>query len=210
MYPLPEFRVKDWEEILRFIEKYPFATLTGSTADGGLVATHIPLLITPHKTELILRGHMMRKTDQWSAFRANRRALAIFSGPNAPILASWQTNGPFGGTWNYQAVHAHGSVRFLSEAELRENLRDLKDRFEDSPDHQFEGLPEDYLSRLIPGIDCFELRVERVEGVFKLSQNRSLEEFDNTVHELRGVGGESALVAEAMRERRRLFFPGAD
>jgi predicted FMN-binding regulatory protein PaiB len=49
--------------------------------------------------------------------------------------------------------------------------------------------------------------VNSVEAVFKLSQNRSRADFEQTIKGLLQKGGESALVAEEMVARRSLFFP---
>ena len=206
MYPLPEFKERDRDAIVAFIEKYPFAMITAIGDDGKLVATHIPLMV--HKTEpnLVFRGHIMRRTEHWNAIHAHPEVLVAFTGPDAPVLASWQSPAPFGGTWNYLAVHARGTATFLPEADLLDNLQTLKDYFEESPTHKFDSLPADYLARLVPAIECLEIQVTEVDSVYKLSQNRTLDEFDNTVENLRKRGGESALVAEEMVVRRASFF----
>jgi transcriptional regulator len=210
MYPFPEFKEGDRDAVIAFVRKYPFAVITGTSGNGRLAATHIPLMVHAIEPELVFRGHVMRQTDHWHAFKENSEVLAVFTGPDAPVLASWQSPAPFGGTWNYMAVHPHGNVSFLPDSDLLENLQALKDRFEESPNHKFDSLPEEYMSRLTPAIECLQIKVEAIDSVFKLSQNRSVEEFDSTVRHLLERGGESALVAEEMFARRGTYFPEAD
>jgi transcriptional regulator len=202
VYPLPEFKESDREVILDFMRRHPLAMLTGVSEQGRVAATHVPLLIREEGADLILRGHVMRKTDHWSAFHANPHVLAAFTGPDAPILASWYAEPFNGGTWNYSAVHAHGTLRFLPQSGLLDILRELKNHFETDPGSKFEHLPQDYLDMLVPAIEGFEIRVETLGAVFKLSQNRDDADFQRVVMELDGKGGEAALLAGGMRAQR--------
>lgn len=207
MYPMPEFQERNPEAIREFIRKYPLGMVTAA-GESGVVATHVPLLVEGEGTQIRLRGHVMRKTTHWEGFKNSDEVLVAFTGPDAPILASWNANLRFGGTWNYMAVHVRGKLNFLPEADLVEILRDLKDLHEVEPAAKFDHLPPDYVPSLIKAIEGFEIEVASVEAVFKLSQNRSRDDFERTIKELRKKGGESALVAEEMEERRTNFFPG--
>lgn len=207
MYPMPEFREGDREAIVAFLGRYPLATVMGTGADGRIAATHVPLLVHTTEPDLVLRGHIMRKTDHWHALKQKPEALAVFTGPDAPVLASWQTVHPFGGTWNYMAVHARGAVTFLPEADLLEFLETLKNRYEHNPDFSYANLPQEYITRLAPAIECLEIRVTELDAVFKLSQNRGEENYDSTIRHLAAQGGPSALVAEEMASRRAIYFP---
>lgn len=149
----------------------------------------------------------MRKTSHWEGFKTASEVLVAFTGPDAPILESWNTGRPFGGTWNYMAVHLRGKLNYLPESDLVEILRDLKDLYEVDPSTKYDNLPPDYVPSLIRAIEGFEIVVSSVEAVFKLSQNRSQVDFDRTVDELQRNGGESGLVAEEMKARRDAFFP---
>jgi transcriptional regulator len=209
MYPMPEFQERDIDAILGFVRKYPLGMIAGVGESGQVEATHVPLLLSRDGSEIRLRGHVMRKTPHWSGYKSNSEVLVAFTGPDAPILESWNEKLPFGGTWNYMAVHMRGRLTFLPEEELLGILRDLKDLYEVEPSAKFEHLPADYLARLVPAIEGFEIRVEGLEAVFKLSQNRSERDFDQTLEQLRLRGGESALVADEMESRRSLFFPGS-
>ncbi len=209
MYPSPKFAVTDPQEVRAFVERYPFASLVAADPGAGFVATHLPLLVQSWEGPIVFRGHLMRDTDHWQALKQDPRVFLSFLGPNAPVLGSWQLTPRFGGTWNYQAVHANGSIRWLGEDQLVEHLQTLKDHFESSPSHRFDSLPPDYVGGLVPLIECVDIVVSDLRCLFKLSQNRRLEEFDRTVEGLRARGGQSALVADEMQQRRTTFYPDA-
>lgn len=204
MYPMPEFQERNPEAILEFIRKHPLGMLTAA-GESGLVATHVPLLLA-QESPIKLRGHVMRKTSHWEGFKSSSEVLVAFTGPDAPILESWNEGRPFGGTWNYMAVHVRGRLTFLPEEDLIEILRDLKNLYETDAETKFENLPPDYVPSLIRAIEGFEIEATSVEAVFKLSQNRSRIDFDQTVTQLQQKGGESALVAEEMMARRGVIF----
>ncbi len=209
MYPYAVFKVHDPVELQACIARHPFATLVATTPDGGHAATHLPLMVERWDEHILLRGHFMRDTDHGRAFNDGARVFACFLGPDAPVLGSWQLTPRFGGTWNYQAVHVHGTVRVRGDAELMAHLQALKDHHEDSPAHRYASLPPDYVPALMPMIACIDIEVTTISGVFKLSQNRRIEEFDRTVEALRARGGKSALVADAMQARRAAYYPDA-
>ena len=206
MYPMREFQERDPQAILDFIRKHPLGMVTAH-GETGLVATHVPLLIESDDP-LRLRGHVMRKTTHWEGFKDSSEVLVAFTGPDAPVLESWNSGRPFGGTWNYMAVHVRGKLTFLPEEELVGILRGLKDLYEVDASSKFDQLPPDYVPSLIRAIEGFEIEATSVEAVFKLSQNRSGEDFERTIEELTKKGGESALVGQEMAERREAFFPG--
>lgn len=205
MYPMREFQENDPERIRAFIRKFPLGMLTAA-GESGVVATHVPLLLGGDASQMRLRGHVMRKTTHWEGFKRASEVLVAFTGPDAPVLESWNTGRPFGGTWNYMAVHVRGTLTFLPEPELVGILRNLKDLYEVDDSAKFDQLPPDYVPSLIKAIEGFEIEVTSVEAVFKLSQNRSRADFERTIEELQRKGGESALVAEEMAERRDAFF----
>lgn len=202
---MPEFQVQDESEIWDFVRANPLGLIATNGPDGPQ-ATHVPMLIR-QGTKTSLRGHMMRKTAYWHAIHESPRLLVAFTGPDAPVMESWNERRPFGGTWNYMAVHVRGSVRWLPESELLGLLQELKDSYEEDAASKFEHLPETYIQSLIKAIEGFEVEVESVQAVFKLSQNRPRADFERTLEELRLRGGEGALVAAEMERRRTSFYP---
>jgi transcriptional regulator len=208
MYSDETFVVEDREQIRSFLEKYPLATVVTTDANGEFVATHIPLLVEKwEEKSIVFRGHVMRDTDHGRALEKSTPVFVSFLGPNAPILGSWQLTPRFGGTWNYQAVHARGITQGRDASTLILHLEELKNRFETSRDHMFSSLPSDYVNALLPMIQCIDIVVSDLRCIFKLSQNRRIEEFDRTVENLRLRGGTSALVADEMQTRRETFYP---
>ena len=151
MYPMPEFQERSPEKVKEFIKKNPLGMVT-AIAGRRLVATHVPLLINDDPSNVRLRGHVMRKTAHWEGFKQSDEVLVAFTGPDAPILESWNKERPFGGTWNYMAVHVRGKLRFVDEEELVEILRQLKNTYEVDAASRFEELPADYVPALIKAI----------------------------------------------------------
>jgi transcriptional regulator len=207
VYPVEQFQVNDPNLVRSFIEQHPFATLVATDSSGDLVATHLPLLVEAWGERIVFRGHVMRDSDHGRVLDSGTKVLVCFQGPNAPVLGSWQLTRRFGGTWNYQAVHAQGGVESRDTPTLLAHLETLKNRFETSPDHRFDSLPRDYIDALTPIIRCIDIVVTDLRCIFKLSQNRRVEEFDRTLIELAQQGGQSELVARAMRDLRSRFFP---
>lgn len=207
MYPIETFHVTDLAEIRAFVDKYPFATLVATDAHGEFAATHVPLLVHTCGERIVFRGHVMRDTNHWRALQYSPKVLVSFLGPDAPVLGSWQLTRAFGGTWNYQAVHARGVAQGRDGETLLRHLQELKDRFEVSPGHKFDSLPSGYVEALVPMIECIDIEVSDLKCIFKLSQNRRVEEYDLTVEHLKRAGGKAALVAREMEERRAAFYP---
>jgi transcriptional regulator len=210
MYNFSYFKEKDRQTILDFIETHPFAFLTGSTLAGGQVATQIPVLIEQRQGELFLQGHIMRNTDHHKAFVENSNALAVFTGPNTYVSASWYTNPRIGSTWNYLSVHVSGPLTFMTDTELIQFMRKMTLKFEgqnaDSPTI-YDNLPDTFLRKMMPAIAGFEIKADRVENVFKLSQNRDEKSYLTILSKLEEQGGNGALVAAEMRKRRAELFP---
>lgn len=210
MYSFLYFKEKNKKTILDFMEQYPFAFLTGSFLSGDQVATQVPVLLEERKGELFLQGHIMRNTDHHKAFTENPRALLVFSGPNAYVSASWYSNPHIGSTWNYMSVHVAGQINFMPDADLITFMRKLTLKFEKGNTQSqtfYDNLPDHFLSSMMPAIVGFEMKVEKLENVFKLSQNRDKESYLKIISKLEEQGGSSTLIAEEMRNRMDELFP---
>ena len=213
MYNFSYFKEKDKNRILEFIANNPFAFLTGSNLSGIQVATQIPILVEERQGELILQGHIMRKTDHHKALSENPQALIVFTGPHAYVSASWYSDPKIGSTWNYMSVHVSGKVNFMSDEELVQFMRKLTLKFEGGNNQSptfYDNLPEEFLKKMMPAIVGFELKADKIENVFKLSQNRDEKSYHNIISHLEKKGGSSTLVAKEMQKRiPELFPPGA-
>lgn len=210
MYNFSYFKEKDKEVLLQFLNEHPFAFLTGSNLAGKQVATQIPILIEERDGNLYLQGHIMRKTDHHKAFIENPQALAVFTGPHTYVSASWYTNTQSGSTWNYMSVHARGNISFLPDEGLIALMKKLTLQFEGgntSSPTIFDNLPDEYTKKMLMGIVGFEIKVEELENVFKLSQNRDKQSYENIIARLDAQGGNSALIATEMKKRKEQLFP---
>jgi transcriptional regulator len=197
MYVPASFAVSDEKTLESFIERYDFATLiTGSAT--GLVASHIPLMLRGSAGNALLIGHVARGNSQWKHFDGNTEALAIFHGPHAYVSPTWYATSPAVPTWNYAAVHVYGKPRAKEDAYFTTvALRDLVARHEGSRTTPWrtEGLAADVYEKLTKGIVAFEMPIERIEGKFKLGQNRSRED---RLGMLDGLDAEKSRDADAL------------
>jgi transcriptional regulator len=210
MYHFSYFKEKDKQAVLDFIEENPFAFMTGSFLSGKQVATQIPVLLEEKNGELYLQGHVMRNTDHHKAFVENPNVLLLFTGPSCYVSASWYSNPQIGSTWNYMSVHVAGEVNFMSDDELIAFMQKLTLKFEkgnaQSPTF-YDNLPDHFLSKMMPAIVGFEIKAEKIENVFKLSQNRDEKSYLNIISKLEEIGGSSALIAKEMVKRQAGLFP---
>lgn len=210
MYNFSYFKEKDKQRILDFIEENPFAFMTGSFLSGRQVATQIPVLMEERDGELFLQGHFMRNTDHHKAFVENPNALLVFTGPSCYVSASWYSNPQIGSTWNYMSVHVAGQVKFMTNDELTAFMRKLTLKFEKGNTQSqtfFDNLPDSFLKNMMPAIVGFEIKAEKLENVFKLSQNRDKESYENIISKLQEIGGNSTLIANELIKRRAELFP---
>ncbi len=199
LYVPPLFRVEDRARLVEFMRDNAFATLV-SSGDAGMNVSHVPLLVDVDGDRVRLRGHVARANGQWEALEGARDLLAIFHGPHAYVSPTWYANHPAVPTWNYAVVHAHGRARLIEEAELHEVVMELSSKYEagNSPPWKMSELPAAFVSSMLAMIVGFEIEVERLEGKFKLSQNRPAE-IGRVIARLE-AGGEAALAA-LMRDR---------
>jgi transcriptional regulator len=202
MYHVPYFKANENSEVLAFMKAHPFVTICGIDKNNFPVATHVPVLISERDGKLFLQAHIMRKQDHHLAFENNANVLVIFQGANAYVSSSWYHNDDRGSTWNYQAVHAKGQLRFLSEQELYELLSNLTAHFEKDPDSpsQVKNLPEEYMKTNMRAIVAFEIEVTDLQHVFKMSQNRNKKSYHNIVEQLEKGDLTSITVAEEMKK----------
>ena len=203
MYIPKHFQENSWPEIRKVIDDHSFATVISCNA-GVPVATHAPVrLIELASGKFMVQGHLARGNPQWRILENEAKTLVIFSGPHSYISPRWykQVNVP---TWNYIAVHVYGKPRLVTDAdELRELLKGLVNRYEGHVEaerrYTIEGLPPNYLEAQMRGIVGFEISVDEVQASFKLSQNRTQEDHDNVIIELRKSDDPDAQrIAQAM------------
>jgi len=174
LYIPPHFRAQDPDALFRFIEEHAFATLV-STGPSGLHVSHIPFLAERDAAGRVrLLAHVARANEHWQALQEATDVVAIFHGPHAYVSPTWYARHPAVPTWNYAVVHAHGRATLLDEAELHDLLLRLSAGYEapNTPPWKMSQLPADFTSSMLSAIVGFAIDVERLEGKFKLSQNR--------------------------------------
>ncbi len=210
MYNFSYFKENDKQEIANLMESHPFAFLTGSYLSGHPVATQIPILLEHRNGELFLQGHMMRNTDHHKAFMENPNVLVVFTGPSTYVSASWYSNPQIGSTWNYMSVYINGPIRFMSSDDLIRFMRKFTLKFETGNSNSptiYDNLPAAFLNKMMPAIVGFEIRAEKIDHVFKLSQNRDEKSYVNIIRKLEEQGGNSAWIAQEMKKRKMTLFP---
>ncbi len=213
MYNISYFKETDQKVILDLIEQYPLAFLTGSFLSGEQVATQVPAILVEREGELYLQGHIMRNTDHHKALLENPKALLVFTGPDCYVSASWYSNPQIGSSWNYMSVQVKGEVRFMSPEELVQFMRRFSLKFEKGNTASptiYDNLSDEYTSQMMPAIAGFELKADKIEHVFKLSQNRDETSYLNIISKLEAIGGDSARIAAEMRKRKYQLFPETD
>jgi transcriptional regulator len=183
------------------MREHSFATLV-TRDEGSCFATHLPLLLEAEGGESgRLVGHVARANPQWEHLRDQPEALAIFQGPHAYVSPSWYETELSVPTWNYTAVHAYGAARLIEgDAELLALLRKMVAVYEAGFEEPWPfALPEDYTRKLLRGIVGFEIRITRLEGKFKLGQNRPEGDRQGVIDNLkRSRDGQAPLVARLM------------
>jgi transcriptional regulator len=210
MYNFSYFKEKDKRTLLQFMADNPFAFLTGSTLSGQQVATQIPVLVEEREGDVYLQGHIMRNTDHHKAFVENPHALIVFTGPSTYVSASWYKNPQIGSTWNYMSVHVGGIMNIMTDAELIQFMKKLTLKFEKGNLQSqtiYDNLPDEFLNKMMPAIAGFEIKAEKFQNVFKLSQNRDEESYLNIIAKLEELGGNSATIALEMKKRKAELFP---
>jgi transcriptional regulator len=210
MYNLPYFKEGDQQIVLEFIHQHPFAFICGCDENNKPVATQIPVFVEERDDKLFLSGHMMKQTDHHKAFEKNPNALCVFTGHHTYVSATWYSNPNQASTWNYMSVHVKGQVKFLDEEALIEVLKKTSLHFENGDKQSstvYDNLPEDYRNRLIKAIVAFEVEVESIDNVFKLSQNRDKESYQHIVEKLSEQDADGKTIADEMSKRINQVFP---
>ena len=201
MYVPAPFKEDDPAELRRLMRAHNFATLVTVGPDGAPFASHLPMLVEEDGGgALFLRTHMARANPQWQHFANDAEALAIFHGPHALVHSNWYDSAPNVPTWNYAVVHAYGPVRLTEEAET---TRGIAYRLAARHTPDMRPIPEEYERRLLAAVVTFELRVTRLEGKYKLNQNKGEDDRANVRRELAASGGESDRQTAALMERGR-------
>jgi transcriptional regulator len=179
MYNPPHFQEERPEVLQQLIRHHSLAAVV-TLGPEGLIANHVPLILYPDVGPLgTLRGHLSRMNPQWRDSLPEVSALAIFQGPSAYITPSWYPTKAESGkvvpTYNYMVVHAHGPFLTYDDPSLLErNVRALTELHESrfTQPWSVDDAPADYVKGLLKGIVGIEIPIAKLEGKWKISQNR--------------------------------------
>jgi transcriptional regulator len=190
----------------KLMAEQPFASLV-TMGTSGLFASHIPMVLEPNGAMGLLKGHLSRANTQWRDYTPSVEALAIFFGPQHYITPTWypekQETGKVVPTWNYVVVHAYGHLKVIEDSEwLMSHLEKLTSIHEaDSPiPWKISDAPADYIASQRKGIVGLEMEIERLEGKWKVSQNRSVQDRSGVAHGLGELNTTESLAMKALVE----------
>lgn len=179
MYIPKKFLEEDRATLYEIISRYDFGFLVGEIDDGP-VATHLPFQLEGD----VLVSHMARANPHWECFAAGKEVLAIFQGPHCYVSPRWYESTPAVPTWNYVAVHGYGVPEIIESLDAAKDCQAaLVDHYEQGAWH-LKDLPDDYVTGMSRAIVSFRIPISRVEGKFKLSQNRTAEDRRRVIAEL--------------------------
>ncbi len=205
MYIPPHFEEVSPEAIQNVLAAAPLACVVAQTS-AGLIANHIPLLAAPDGT---LIGHVALANDMHRLVPDGQEVMAIFKTNDAyvspnfyPTKFEHHRHVP---TWNYQVVHAYGSITFQHDEPVKRAAVGLLTRIHE---RQLNGTdawrmadaPTDYMQQMIGNIVAFRIQVLRTLAKSKLSQNREARDYDGAIAGLRASGHID--MAEQMATRR--------
>jgi transcriptional regulator len=189
------------------IVSQPLGTLV-TLGSSGLFASHIPMILENDRSEFgVLKGHISRANTQWRDFVPTIDALAIFSGHQHYITPNWypgtKEHGKEVPTWNYVVVHAYGPLKVIEDKDwLLTNVEKLTSIHEaGSPvPWKVSDAPQDYIKSLLNGIIGVEIAIQRLEGKWKVSQNRTESERKGVVEGLTKLNTPESLAMKALVE----------
>lgn len=209
MYQPPHHREDRLEVQHELIRLHPLGTLVTMTK-SGLVANALPFILDAARgTYGTLQAHLARANTQWRDFEPAVDALVIFQGPQRYITPSWyavkQETGKVVPTWNYAVVQASGPMRVIEDRDwLATQIAALTNKLENGRTGPWAvtDAPPAFVEAQISGIVGIEIPIARIEGKWKVSQNRPEADRQGVIDGLRAAGeDESLAMAELVRER---------
>jgi transcriptional regulator len=202
MYIPEHFKVSDDQELTRFIQTYSFGSLI-SQVEQAVFATHLPFLYKESDGKpAYLAGHLAKGNPHWKNLEGSQ-VLVLFQGPHAYISPSWYAEKQTVPTWNYTAVHVYGRFSILHEAkELKQLIVDTV-KFYEPESELLQHLDEQYYEQMLQGIVGFQVEIARIEGKYKLSQNKSAETQQRIIDALRSSADPEAVELADFMDRYR-------
>jgi transcriptional regulator len=191
MYRPDQFRVEDVPQMHALMRGRPFAALI-SAGPAGLYASHLPTVLKDEGAFGVIDCHLARPNPHCQELGKVKEALMIFQGPEGYITPNWYPTKAQSGkvvpTWNYAVVHAYGEPQVMDDAQwLRRHVGELTAQQEKSETKPWAvtDAPERYIDVMLRGIVGFRFVISRLEGKWKMSQNRETQDAEGVV---KGLG----------------------
>jgi transcriptional regulator len=170
-------------------------------------ATHLPLVIKDEGEHGLIEGHFAAANRHWQSLAGNE-TLVIFPGAHSYVSPAFYTEPLSVPTWNYIAVHAYGTLSLIQDDAGKEALlTDLISLHEPAYLDQWHGMPAGFRRTMLAGIMGFRIPIARIEGKFKVSQNRAAQERRNVFAAYAAGSADQQTLARWME---RLAEPGLD
>lgn len=205
MYAPTPFRVDDRSVQLDFLKEHPFGMLLLNGMDGIPMVAHLPFTIAEIDGEVVLEMHISKYNNMVDLLKDGCLANCCVQGAKGYVSSSVYGH-PNVPTYNYQSVQVHGTIKLLSKSELQNHLETMVVEFEKlrSKPLDYEALPKEMLAKLTDEIIGVRLSAFRIEGVFKLSQNRNQEDLERIVNDLEQGSIQDQQLASTMRKINQL------
>ncbi len=165
------FKVESPALLAELMRRFGFATVV-CAVDDDVLTSHLPLVYDESRHSLF--GHFAKANDHWKAFETSRKATAIFHGAHAYVSPTMYATKPNVPTWAYTVVHAHGVPRLLNNDEATDQIIAMVDYFDPSlASTNPESVEREFVGKKARGIVAFEMPIGRIEGKFKVGQNKA-------------------------------------
>lgn len=213
MYVPPHFSEPLPEALFDVIEKNPFGVLV-TNGKSGLDANHIPFLLNrTDGSQGVLHCHVARANSVWQDIATGEEVLAVFRAAESYVSPNWYPSKhefhkqvP---TWNYIVAHAHGRVTIRDdERYIRGVVARLTRIHEASEPHPWKmsNSSKDFIDTMVKAVVGIEIRITRLVGKAKLSQNKEVRDMRSAGEKLvakgEGMLGGAMLAAAEAKEIR--------
>jgi transcriptional regulator len=208
MYQPDDFRVEDVSEMHALMRARPFAALV-SSGSTGLYASHLPTVLKDEGPYGVIECHLARPNPHWKELAEGNEALMIFQGPEGYITPNWYPSKAQHGkavpTWNFAVVHAYGRPEVMKDKDwLLQHVTELTAQQESSEAKPWtpSDAPATYIEIMLRGIVGFRFAITRLEGKWKMSQNREVQDRVGVVKGLSArAAGDDLEIAEVVSRR---------
>jgi transcriptional regulator len=208
MYQPDHFRVDDVARMHALMRDRPFVSLVSAGANG-LYASHLPTVLKNDGPYGIIECHLARANPHCKDLADGNEALMIFQGPEGYITPNWYPSKAQGGkvvpTWNFAVVHAYGRPEVMKDPDwLREHVTELTAQQESRETKPWRpsDAPASYIDAMLRGIVGFRFPIARLEGKWKMSQNREAQDRAGVVRGLsKRADGDDLAIAKIISDQ---------